>query len=407
MPKIRYRVSCIRSGDGAKRRGTASQWATAGSPTVSARSAPAGSGIVSDEAQTASDQVSVGDCEASSEDEERITSERIELYGLDAVRAALGLATSFRTSPGDFMDPDEEPPPADTEHQCRLGDILKRGEEGRWRQLVGPAPGSEKEVARLACRAPHLGEFGDILRMNLRAARNMGLPTFLGPVLLLGAHGTGKTWFLSRLGGIFGVPFRSYSMSTSTLGEGLQGGHPSWRNASPGLVAKTLLGEAEANPIIFVDEFDKVQPSGWNADPYRPFYTLLDPSGSSGFVDEYLGFGIDASRVLWVMAANDYSCVPAPILDRLTVLQVPEMTFEQRMSVGRSIYADANAARRGFFEPVLGRQVLEKLAAANPRGMRIALDDAMSRAAADGRRAVTERDVRPRPSPTRWHAGFR
>ena len=265
---------------------------------------------------------------------------------------------------------------------------------------------AREQVEALGRRAPHLDELTQLLRLNVRAALNMAVPTFLEPVLLLGEPGIGKTWFLSRLGDLLGLPFRSYSMSTSTLGEGLSGSHPSWRNAGPGLVAKTLLHERVANPVILVDEFDKVQRHSHNGDPYRPFYTLLEPSGAKAFVDEYLGFAMDASRVLWVLAANDASSIPAPVLDRLTVVRVPEMTQHHRVVVAQSVYAEANAARGHFFDHDLPRPVVERLSSLGPRSVRLAVEHAMARAAADGRRTLRDDDVRPRPKPTKQRFGF-
>ena len=335
--------------------------------------------------------------------------EAVALYSLEGVRASLAMRRRRPAHSGARFDAGggEEAPPADTEHQVRLGEILADGEDGRWRRAIGPDAGSEEAVRQIAGRAPHFGELSDLVRLNLRAATNMRVPIFLSPVLLVGEPGTGKTWFLSRLAASLRVPFRSYAMSMSTLGEGLQGAHPSWRNAAPGLVAKTLLREREANPVIFVDEFDKAGANGHNVDPYRPFYALLDPSGARAFTDEYLGFEIDASKVLWVMAANDCTSIPRPILDRLVVMHVPDMTVEQRMAVVESIYADVNAARRGYFAETLAPDVAEALASMTPRSMRIALEHAMTRAAAEARRSVSLDDVRTRQAARTWRVGFR
>ena len=194
----------------------------------------------------------------------------------------------------------------------------------------------------------------------------IGLPTSLPPVLLVGEPGLGKSWFLSRLGAILGLPFKRYSMAGATLAEGLQGSHPSWRNAQPGLVAKTLLAEPFANPVLFVDEIDKGIAHGYNSDPLRAFYALLDPSDSKSFTDEFLGFPVDASHVLWIMAANDADFLPAPIADRLTILHVPEPDAGQRARIAASIYAEANQLRQRFFDDEPGPVLLERLVGMTP-----------------------------------------
>ena len=228
------------------------------------------------------------------------SAERIALYSLDKARAALGVGGS-----------DLAELPQDTEHQARLGAIIDKGEAGRWRSLLAPPSEAVTEVAKLLERAPHFDEFGSLLTMHLRSADVIGLPTHTPPVLLVGEQGLGKSWLLSRLGAVLGLPYRRYVMSSSSLSEGISGSHPSWRNAAPGLVARTLLTESSANPLLFVDEVDKGAQHFHNGDPHRPFYALLDPVDGHEFVDEFLGFPIDASHVLWVMAAND----TAPISD--------------------------------------------------------------------------------------------
>lgn len=104
----------------------------------------------------------------------------VALYQVDDVRASLGL--SRRARPG-WADEDGYGPAAarDTEHQCRLADILEEGEPGRWRHALGPAPGT---VAALAMR----------------------VPMFLAPTLLAGEPGTGKSWALSRTARVLGLP---------------------------------------------------------------------------------------------------------------------------------------------------------------------------------------------------------
>lgn len=324
----------------------------------------------------------------------------VALYEPDAIRAALGL------------EPDDDDWPAkpeyrgETEHQCRLAALLKKGEHGRWRRAVGPRRGAIAAIDDLEAKAPHLAALTGLLRKNARASLFMGVPMFLGATVLVGEPGMGKTWLLSRIARALGLPFRSHSMNLSSLSEGLSGSHPSWRNSSPGVVAQALLREEVANPVISVDELDKAAVGNHNTDPFRPFYTLLDPAGARVHVDEFLGFPVDASRILWIAAANDLSPIPRPILDRLRVIEVPPMTREHRRIVAQSAFAEQNEQRGGFFAP-LNEAVCERLAGLHPRAMRIAIEDAMAEAASVGRRELAADDVRPRTLLTQERIGFR
>lgn len=310
----------------------------------------------------------------------------VRLYTLRGVADALGLASDL---------PDDELVPArtETEQEGRLAAILRAGEAGTWRELTRPTPACLMRLDELDAAAPHMGEVTALVRRHVQAALAIGLHIQLPPTMLLGEPGMGKTWYLSRLGAALGVPTRSYPMSGTTLSEGLQGSHPSWRNAGPGLVAKTLLQEKVANPLILVDEIDKPGTGSWNQDPYRAFYGLLEPAGARTLRDEYLGFDMDASSVCWILAGNSLTPLPEPIRDRLTVIEVPPMSLTDLTSVAASIYAEANVGMKGFFDPGLDPDVLEALLTLSPRAIRKAVQGAMVRAAADGRRRLEPDDL--------------
>jgi len=325
---------------------------------------------------------------------------RMKLYDIADVRAVIGADTSGEVPPDEFTMTQ------DSEHFRRVSAILAKGDLASERHLLGPALNISEEMSNLVSRAPHFEGFVEIVTANALAALRIHLPMAFNPILLVGEAGIGKSFFLKKTATVLGLPFRSYSMSLSSLGDGISGSHPCWRNADMGLVAKTLLYETFANPVIFIDELDKTQTNGWVTDPYRPFYTLLETSCSTKFVDEYLQFPIDASHVIWVMAANDTSRIPAPFLDRLTVIHVPSPTLEQRYTVINSIYGEANAARKSFFAKKLKQPVLDKLVTLNARGTRIAIETGMAFAAADGRRVLHPDDIKSREVKPAFKAGF-
>ena len=321
------------------------------------------------------------------------------LYSLRAVANALGM-------PADLDADALVPLRTDTEHQERLAAILARGDQGTWRELATPNPACLADLEALDAAAPHMGEVTALVRRHVEAALAIGKHVQLPPIMLRGEPGVGKSWYLSRLGEALGLPVRIHPMSASNLGEGLQGAHPSWRNASPGLVARTLLQERVANPVVLVDEIDKAHAGSWNVDPYRPFYVLLEPTGAKAFKDEYLQFELDASAVSWVLAGNEIAPLPEPIRDRLTVIDVPPLSRAHLAAVVASIYAEANAANAGYFESDLDTDVLALLLGMTPRGIRKAVQDAMVRAASNGKRRLMVDDVVVRERDPAQRFGF-
>ena len=115
---------------------------------------------------------------------------------------------------------------------------------------------------------------------------------------------------------------------------------------------------------------------------------------------------MDASRVLWVLAGNDLGPVPAPIVDRLTVITVPTLDEAHLRAVAASVYEECNEARCSFFPASMEATVLDRLLGTNPRGIRKAITEAMTLAAADGRRVLDADDIAVSVPPRRA-IGFR
>lgn len=115
---------------------------------------------------------------------------------------------------------------------------------------------------------------------------------------------------------------------------------------------------------------------------------------------------MDASQVSYVMTANEVDDLPAPILDRLTIVEVREPDEAQQAVVAASLYRAANEATGRFFPADPDPAVIAALAATHPRQAQKALDDAMTRAAAQGRRVVKADDVHVRAPDKRRRIGF-
>ena len=326
----------------------------------------------------------------------------IALYDLADVRRAL---SGMRAASDE--DDAEETDYGENRNQRTLEHLETQGSAGRIRRLAKAEAGVIAALTDLGQRAPHFAQITDLVIEHARFSIHAGTPMSLPPVLIVDEPGTGKTWYLSRLAKALSLPFETLSMASMTMSEGVQGLHPSYRGAQQGLVSKLLLSEEIANPLIFVDEFDKPPTDNtWRGNPYNPYYGVLDPSNSARFLDEFLTIPFNAQNILWVLAANSDTGIPEPIRDRLTTLVIPKMTPEQRRIVARSIYADAIAKLGPWFEPVIGEDVLDRLTDQTPRQIRKILGRALVRAGADQRRALRPDDIRPTGQSTTKAYGF-
>ncbi len=160
------------------------------------------------------------------------------------------------------------------------------------------------------------------------------------PLLLVGPPGGGKTRFAQRLGEIANVPVwnisgagRSDSMLLSGLGRG-------WRNAQPSDLFQFVVKSQIINPMIVVDELDKVSSSRHNGNLAESMLPFLEPSSACRIPDDFLMSELDYSFLSWISIANDASEISAPLLSRFTVVPIGKPSVEHLPQLCRTIRAD-------------------------------------------------------------------
>ena len=229
-------------------------------------------------------------------------------------------------------------PLADLQSIYSVADVDKALEDGaakrntglkswydRMRELGGSRyivkPSTATAVDDLYDASPNFADVVDDLRKFLALAVAGNEAVQFTPMLLLGEPGLGKTYFAKKLAHALATGFEFVSMSSLTAGWVLTGASAQWHNARPGKVAQTLIEGEFANPVVVLDEVDK---AGGDAryDPMGALYTLLERDTAVHFKDEFIDVGMDASHILWIATANDESCIPDPILNRMNVYAI-------------------------------------------------------------------------------------
>jgi len=161
------------------------------------------------------------------------------------------------------------------------------------------------------------------------------------PLLLLGDPGIGKTYLAMQLADALGVKMDKLSAGSAQGGFQLTGSHPTWHNAQPGSLFVLLAEGQSAAPVVVIDEVDKIVD---NRFPVLPvLLDLFEDDTARSFKDEYFGMQFDASRIVFILTANSLDGVPAPLLSRLEVFDVPRPEPAQRL---RIIKAEAERLRR-------------------------------------------------------------
>jgi len=242
-----------------------------------------------------------------------------------------------------------------------------------------------KQVEALRDKFPN---FSEVIDFYLRQLSLCSLPISkvikLPPVLLAGPAGIGKTRFASELANVLDLPFTVIACGTTTSGFVLAGNSASWNDSQPGQIAKTLIDIEVANPIMLLDEVDKMG-GDYRYDPMGPLYSLLEENTARKFMDEFIELPMDCSAINWIATANDLNRIPDPILSRFVVINVREPNKDEMKAITRSIYQDITDGQGGewggFFSDQLDDGIINKLTGVAPRKIKQLLIDACGRAA--------------------------
>jgi len=166
-------------------------------------------------------------------------------------------------------------------------------------------------------------------------------------ICFVGPPGVGKTSIGKSIANALGREFYRFSVGGLTDVAEIKGHRRTYVGAMPGKLIQCLKATNSANPVVLIDEIDKLG-RGYQGDPASALLEVLDPSQNAAFMDHYLDVPVDLSKILFLCTANVADTIPGPLLDRMEVVRLSGYILDEKVQIAQRYLLPAAREQMGL-----------------------------------------------------------
>ncbi|HEX2783543.1 MAG TPA: endopeptidase La [Ilumatobacteraceae bacterium] len=188
----------------------------------------------------------------------------------------------------------------------------------------------DRIVEFLAVRKLRLSRVADVATddVAVTSSRQSG-----AVMTLVGPPGVGKTSLGESIARAMGRKFVRVALGGVRDEAEIRGHRRTYVGSQPGRIARAIIEAGTMNPVVLLDEVDKLSPGGWSGDPTAALLEVLDPAQNHTFRDHYLEVELDLSNVIFIATANVTDTIPMPLLDRMEFIRLDGYTDDEKVFI--------------------------------------------------------------------------